>query len=352
MIASPVTFGKSWADWFRSRDDWWASERFARLLEPAPDALHQISRLCLPNKAHLADIAPGHVQIIHHFHHDIDDGWNNRSDEIWCLIGGDVTATVFKITWDDSLSHTTFRAPTWTEIENWKSVEDVSNFSIKADVAANTNLNDDSTEVVISLPNELLPLPGFLTAALMMEYSTDPVVLCIAAIRAIKARGIKEEPALARAVIDQRSASLAYVPQWLYAISKGMHGSGKTRLRIALSSDRTEGESEWTAEQWSRSAHMNALADRVRRPQVATAQRVIRRRLVHRGPGVDFARRVEPPPPFTTCADKTSNMLAKLVDVMVTQATTQESLKKNDKPTENLASEANVSRSKTPSTTR
>jgi hypothetical protein len=47
-----------------------------------------LARLCSSYVAHLMVNPRGRLQLFHHFHHNLDDGLNDRTDEVWALQGG------------------------------------------------------------------------------------------------------------------------------------------------------------------------------------------------------------------------------------------------------------------------
>jgi hypothetical protein len=57
---------------------------YGRTSESSGDFL----RFASPEIAHLVWTSEGEVQLLHHFHHDANDGLNDGSDELWALMGG------------------------------------------------------------------------------------------------------------------------------------------------------------------------------------------------------------------------------------------------------------------------
>jgi hypothetical protein len=75
------------------------------------------------------------------------------------------------------------------------------------------NLNpEEGVGVATALPN-ILPLPGFLVAALMEAYTTDADILCLVAIDAIKKREMAAGADPADSTVAQKTA---YVPLWIW----------------------------------------------------------------------------------------------------------------------------------------
>ena len=75
------------------------------------------------------------------------------------------------------------------------------------------NLNpEEGVGVATALPN-ILPLPGFLVAALMEAYTTDADILCLVAIDAIKKREMAAGADPADITVAQKAA---YVPLWIW----------------------------------------------------------------------------------------------------------------------------------------
>ncbi len=87
---SPMVTTLTWADVFRKMDHW---EEIPKLRE-----IHRIAgtstkptglaRRCSPYVAHLMVNPRGRVQLFHHFHHNVDEGLNDRTDEVWAFQGG------------------------------------------------------------------------------------------------------------------------------------------------------------------------------------------------------------------------------------------------------------------------
>ncbi len=47
-----------------------------------------LARLCSPYVAHLMVNPRGRLQLFHHFPHNVDNGLNDRTDDVWALQGG------------------------------------------------------------------------------------------------------------------------------------------------------------------------------------------------------------------------------------------------------------------------
>jgi hypothetical protein len=61
----------------------------------------------------------GEVQLLHHFHHDANDGLNNGSDELWALMGrGD--GTTLMVVYPDELHERQLESETdWSKTPLW-----------------------------------------------------------------------------------------------------------------------------------------------------------------------------------------------------------------------------------------
>jgi hypothetical protein len=46
-----------------------------------------LARLCSPNVTYLVVDNAGEIQLFHHFHHDVDDGLNDGTNQLWALQG-------------------------------------------------------------------------------------------------------------------------------------------------------------------------------------------------------------------------------------------------------------------------
>ena len=87
---SPVITTLQWVDVFKDLDQWEVVPKIfdMHLSANASTSATGLSRLCSPSVAHLMVDPQGAVQLLHHFHHDADDGLNGGSNELWALQGG------------------------------------------------------------------------------------------------------------------------------------------------------------------------------------------------------------------------------------------------------------------------
>jgi hypothetical protein len=84
-----------------------------------------LARLCSPNVACLVVDTAGEIQLFHHFHHDVDDGLNDGTNQLWALQGGSSMAQAVSIRPDQlSLKQKSYKIE-WTSMTAWNSTEDI-----------------------------------------------------------------------------------------------------------------------------------------------------------------------------------------------------------------------------------
>ena len=67
----------------------------------------------------------GEVQLLHHFHHDANDGLINGTDELWALMGGGDGATPMVIDTDKIHGRQPGYKSDWSKISKWNSTQAV-----------------------------------------------------------------------------------------------------------------------------------------------------------------------------------------------------------------------------------
>ncbi len=218
LDAATVNDIPTWADVFRELDQWDAVETFAERHAQALDTRAGIRGFCSPKIGHLLAHNCRGFQIIHHVHQDSADDIDDEGN-IWVLMGAGGTAAtvVLSSTW--TYNKQTGVSYEWSTIVHWTEIKDVAmthpqatrflgNAKGKAkgkggakgkkskkgrpkdydeDLFSSSKDAEEGVGAAIPLPN-VLPLPGFLVAALMDAYTTDAGILCLAAIAAIRKR--------------------------------------------------------------------------------------------------------------------------------------------------------------------
>jgi hypothetical protein len=207
---------------------------------------------CSPKIGHLLAHEGGGFQIIHHVHQDGEDDIDDDDDEgdIWALIGAGGTAATVVLSSTGTYDKQTGVNYEWSKMVQWTEIKDIAMTHPNAakllgdakgkakgkgaakgtksrkgkpkdydeDLFSSSEDDDDfdpedGVGAAISLPN-VLPIPGFLVAALMDAYTTtDAGFLCLAAIDAIKkrARVAGVDPASSTA-----AQKAAFVPIWIW----------------------------------------------------------------------------------------------------------------------------------------
>ncbi|KAI2498407.1 hypothetical protein MHU86_16104 [Fragilaria crotonensis] len=242
---------KTWADVYQDLDQWDAVDTFADRHAQALNTVAGSRRFCSPKIGHLIAHECGDFQMIHHVHQDGNDDIDDDDDaDIWALIGAGSTAATVVLSQTGTYDKQTGFNYEWSRMVHWSEIGDVALTHPKAKEllggtkgqtkgkgkakkgakktkkpkAYDTDLFTDSDEdnddidpeagvgAAIVLPN-VIPLPGFLVAALMRAYTSDAGELCLKAIDAIRkrARAAGHDP-----VESPVAKKAAYVPIWLW----------------------------------------------------------------------------------------------------------------------------------------
>ena len=79
-----------WKDVFQQLNQWDALPKLREIHRGANSGMTAtwLARLCSPNVAYLVVDTAGEIQLFHHFHHDVDDGLNDGTNQLWVLQGG------------------------------------------------------------------------------------------------------------------------------------------------------------------------------------------------------------------------------------------------------------------------
>ena len=91
--ASPLIITGKWNEAFKPLDHWDVVNKFRALHKRPRNEREDFLRFASPDISHLVWTRDGEVQLLHHFHHDANDGLNDGSDELWALMGGGDGAT-------------------------------------------------------------------------------------------------------------------------------------------------------------------------------------------------------------------------------------------------------------------
>jgi TRAP-type mannitol/chloroaromatic compound transport system substrate-binding protein len=88
-----------WKEVFFQLDQW---DTLPKLQEIHPGAnsgmtATWLARLCSPNVAHLVVDTAGEIQLFHHFQHDINNGLNDKTNQLWALQDGSSMAQAVSI---------------------------------------------------------------------------------------------------------------------------------------------------------------------------------------------------------------------------------------------------------------
>jgi hypothetical protein len=84
-----------------------------------------LARLCSPYVAHLMVNPRGRLQLFHHFHHNVDDGLNDRTDKVWALQCGPSMAHAVAIRPGHLLNRQMGFHMDWTRMLTWNSTDDI-----------------------------------------------------------------------------------------------------------------------------------------------------------------------------------------------------------------------------------
>lgn len=244
---------KTWADVFQDLDQWDAVATFAGRHAQAINTVAGFRRFCSPKIGHLIAHEGGDFQIIHHVHQDGNDDIDDDDEaDIWALIGAGSTAATVVLSTTGTYDQQTGFNYEWSRMVHWTEIGDVALTHPKAnellggntkgktkgkskatkkgakktkkpkdyDTDLFTESEDEDDDIdpeagvgaAIALPN-VLPLPGFLVAALMRAYTSDAGDLCLRAIDAIRNRATEDgqDP-----VVSPAALKAAYVPIWLW----------------------------------------------------------------------------------------------------------------------------------------
>ena len=303
---SPVITTSQWVDVFKDLDQWEVVPKIfdMHLSANASTSATGLSRLCSPNVAYLMVDPQGAVQLLHHFHHDVDDGLNGGTNELWALQGGSSMAHTVAIR-PSHLQHKQMEHRIgWMTMLAWNSTDNIldevnrrvkshmrkvdqgrrspaPSRGVKAPTAAKAprqkttatrgrgrkteQTNDDAeeddedeVETAGPLYAPLVPIPAFIAHTLLGEYESNPIALCWQAVNEIRKRAAADED-------DERSAQLAeiasYVPRWLFS----------TAVNIRLPNERIDQfgvdnrvARHTRADAWSQAIHRRYLTVRAR----------------------------------------------------------------------------------------
>jgi hypothetical protein len=299
-----------WKDVFCQLDQWDALPKLRAIHREANSSITAtwLARLCSPNVAYLVVDMAGEIQLFHHFHHDVNDGLNDGTNQLWALQGGSSMAHAVSIRPDQlNLKQRRF-AIEWTTMTAWNSTDDIlaeveRRVKAHASIAAKANRStasgrsakalastakttrqtttskgrkrlvkpsDDEpvtaqdsegdVEIVEAPFAPIVPIPAFITATLMEDYESDPIELCWQT----RIEGICRRAAAADDD-DEDASRLAevslYVPQWLFSTA--------INVRLAANSSTPFGVANCTArhlrmDAWTQGVHCRHLAVRAR----------------------------------------------------------------------------------------
>jgi hypothetical protein len=130
---SPMITTAQWKDVFRQLDQWDALPKLREIHWGANSGMTAtwLARLCSPNVAYLVVDTAGKIQLFHHFHHDVDDGLNDGTNQLWVLQGGSSMAQAVSIRPDHlSLKQKSY-AIEWTTMTAWNSTAESTNTHLK-----------------------------------------------------------------------------------------------------------------------------------------------------------------------------------------------------------------------------
>ena len=124
---SPIIMTLQWKEVFCQLDQW---DTLPKLQEIHPGAnsgmtATWLARLCSPNVAHLVVDTAGEIQLFHHFQHDINNGLNDKTNQLWALQDGSSMAQAVSIRPDQlSLQKNSF-AIEWTTMTAGNSTDNI-----------------------------------------------------------------------------------------------------------------------------------------------------------------------------------------------------------------------------------
>jgi hypothetical protein len=116
-----------WKDVFRQLDQWDALPKLREIHRGANSGMTAtwLARLFSPNVAYLVVDTAGEIQLFHHFHHDVDDGLNYGTNQLWALQAGSSMAQAVSIRPDHlSLKQKGYEIE-WTTMTAWNSTADI-----------------------------------------------------------------------------------------------------------------------------------------------------------------------------------------------------------------------------------
>jgi hypothetical protein len=307
-IRFPMITTEQWKDVSRQLDQWDALPKLREIHRGANSGMTAtwLARLCSPNVAYLVVDTAGEIQLFHHFHHDVDDGLNDGTNQMWALQGGSSMAQAISIRPDQLRLQQKSYAIEWTTMTAWNSTEDIladvdrrvnvhapqaarvgrppmSGRSAKAlasatkttrqvptargrkrqvepiDYAPKASQDDmEDVEIVESQLAPMVPIPEFVAATLMEGYESDPIKLCWQTIEKMRKRASADENAVDALRLGEVAS---FVPRWLFSTA--------VNVRLAANSSTPFGVSNQTArhlrmDEWTQEVHRRHLAVRAR----------------------------------------------------------------------------------------
>ncbi len=156
---SPLTMTRTWEEVFGRLDQWDVVDKVRALHLKSSTSTSSTGFLQFksPDIAHLVANTSRRVQLFHHFHHDVDDGLNDGTDELWALMGSGAMAAAMAV----NKSHvnepqrgTTFD---WSKMLAWNSTRDVGD-TVAEFAASRTQVSGRSSDLSFQ------PAPAKLTA--------------------------------------------------------------------------------------------------------------------------------------------------------------------------------------------
>ena len=119
-----------------------------------------------------------------------------------------------------------------------------------------TNEPSDVTVVGFTMAS-VVPIPAFMTTAFMDAYETDPVKLCLIAVKAIKERAA-DDPDTGRA--ERLAEAASYVPRWIMSVIINIKRTTDTTIFGVKITDACHRR----ADDWAKETHLKFLAVRAR----------------------------------------------------------------------------------------
>jgi hypothetical protein len=91
---SPLTMARTWEEVFGRLDQWDVVDKLRALHLKSSTSTSSTGFLQFksPDISHLVANTARRVRLFHHFHHDMDDGLNDGTDELWALMGSGAMA--------------------------------------------------------------------------------------------------------------------------------------------------------------------------------------------------------------------------------------------------------------------